>query len=63
MKRIFGGKSIQLMINDLLKESPDLTLIEIVQKLGITIRDANIAIKQLLCDGVIKEMRKSDIDN
>ncbi len=63
MKRIYGGKSIQTMIQDLLNERPNLTVIQIVQTLGITIRDANIAIHKLLKEDLITKVIKLDIED
>lgn len=63
MKRIYGGKSIQTMIQDLLNERPNLTVIKIVQTLGITIRDANIAIHKLLKEDLITKVIKLDIED
>lgn len=63
MKRIYGGKSIQTMIQDLLNERPSLTVIQIVQTLGITIRDANIAIHKLLKEDLITKVIKLDIED
>lgn len=63
MKRIYGGKSIQTMIQDLLNERPNLTVIQIVQTLGITIRDANIAINKLLKEDLITKVIKLDIED
>lgn len=63
MKRIYGGRSIQVMIQDLLNEKPDLTVIDIVQTLGITIRDANIAIHKLLQRGLITEGKKLNTED
>lgn len=63
MKRIYGGQSIQTMIQDLLNEGPKLTVIEIVETLGITIRDANIAIHKLLKEDLITKVIKLDIED
>ena len=34
MKRIYGGKSIQVMIHDLVNQRPNITVTDIVQALG-----------------------------